>query len=218
MPTSSCSPPATGLGAVSGDGVIGLARAFLYAGTPSVVATLWDVADEPAARLMPSLYRSLTAGAGYGAGAAPCATDAPSRPAKRPRQRPDEIGNRDSRRTSDSVGQLHPRREAVESWRCPLVNAPCAAVTAGRKFAFVGDVGESGLAAAGGREQTQREERSHKDSSPFEEAVRLDGNRRIDRRMAMRSSGPGCAFMGPEAECFRPSECPTSCAMVSPTR
>ena len=54
-------------------------------------------------------------GAGYGARAAPCATDAPSRPAKRPRQRPDEIGNRDSRRTSDSVGQLHPRREAVES-------------------------------------------------------------------------------------------------------
>jgi CHAT domain-containing protein/tetratricopeptide (TPR) repeat protein len=49
----------TGLGTVSGDGVIGLARAFLYAGTPSVVATLWDVADEPAARLMPSLYRSL---------------------------------------------------------------------------------------------------------------------------------------------------------------
>ena len=49
----------TGLGAVSGDGVIGLARAFLYAGTPSVVATLWDVADEPAARLMPDLYRSL---------------------------------------------------------------------------------------------------------------------------------------------------------------
>ncbi|HEX2454055.1 MAG TPA: CHAT domain-containing protein [Vicinamibacterales bacterium] len=49
----------TGLGAVSGDGVIGLARAFLYAGTPSVIATLWDVADEPAARLMPNLYRSL---------------------------------------------------------------------------------------------------------------------------------------------------------------
>ena len=76
-----------------------------------------------------------------------------------------------------------------------------------------------GLAAAGGREQTHAEDdRSHKDSSPFEETVRLDGNRRIDRRMAMRSSGPGSAFMGPEAECFRPSECPTSCAMVSPTR
>ena len=49
----------TGLGAVSGDGVVGLARAFLYAGTPSVVATLWDIADEPSALLMPRLYRSL---------------------------------------------------------------------------------------------------------------------------------------------------------------
>ena len=49
----------TGLGRVSSDGVMGLARAFLYAGTPSVVATLWDVADEPAALLMPTFYRSL---------------------------------------------------------------------------------------------------------------------------------------------------------------
>jgi CHAT domain-containing protein len=49
----------TGMGKVSGDGVAGLARAFLYAGTPSVVATLWDVADEPAALLMPAFYRSL---------------------------------------------------------------------------------------------------------------------------------------------------------------
>ena len=47
-----------GLGAVSGDGVIGLARRSLC-GDAVVVATLWDVADEPAARLMPSLYRSL---------------------------------------------------------------------------------------------------------------------------------------------------------------
>ncbi len=49
----------TGLGEVSGDGVVGLARAFLYAGTSSVVATLWDVADEPSALLMPKLYQSL---------------------------------------------------------------------------------------------------------------------------------------------------------------
>ena len=49
----------TGVGKVSGDGVVGLARAFLYAGTRSVVATLWDVADEPAARLMPPFYRAL---------------------------------------------------------------------------------------------------------------------------------------------------------------
>ena len=49
----------TGLGKVSGDGVAGLARAFVYAGAPSVLATLWDLADEPAARLMPQFYRSL---------------------------------------------------------------------------------------------------------------------------------------------------------------
>ena len=49
----------TGLGKVSGDGVAGIARAFVYAGAPSVLATLWDLADEPAARLMPQFYRSL---------------------------------------------------------------------------------------------------------------------------------------------------------------
>jgi CHAT domain-containing protein len=49
----------TGLGKVSGDGVAGLARAFVYAGAPSVVATLWDLADEPAARFMPQFYRAL---------------------------------------------------------------------------------------------------------------------------------------------------------------
>jgi CHAT domain-containing protein len=49
----------TGLGKASGDGLLGFARAFFYAGAGSVVATLWDVADEPAARLMPMFYRSL---------------------------------------------------------------------------------------------------------------------------------------------------------------
>jgi CHAT domain-containing protein len=49
----------TGLGKVSSDGVAGLARAFVYAGAPSVVATLWDIADEPAARFMPQFYRAL---------------------------------------------------------------------------------------------------------------------------------------------------------------
>ena len=48
----------SGLGQVSGDGVIGLTRAFLYAGTPSVIASLWDVADEPTYRLISSFYRS----------------------------------------------------------------------------------------------------------------------------------------------------------------
>jgi CHAT domain-containing protein/tetratricopeptide (TPR) repeat protein len=52
----------TGLGKVSGDGVAGLARAFVYAGTPSIVATLWDVADEPAARFIPQFYRAIERG------------------------------------------------------------------------------------------------------------------------------------------------------------
>ena len=46
----------SGMGAVSGDGIDGLTRAFLYAGTPSVIATLWDVADETAHRLVTGFY------------------------------------------------------------------------------------------------------------------------------------------------------------------
>jgi CHAT domain-containing protein len=48
----------TGLGKISGDGIAGLTRAFFYAGTPSVMATLWDVADEPTSRLVAEFYRS----------------------------------------------------------------------------------------------------------------------------------------------------------------
>jgi CHAT domain-containing protein len=52
----------SGLGQVSGDGVAGLTRAFLYAGTPSVIATLWDVADEPTYRLVGTFYKSWVRG------------------------------------------------------------------------------------------------------------------------------------------------------------
>jgi CHAT domain-containing protein/Tfp pilus assembly protein PilF len=52
----------TGLGKISGDGIAGLTRAFFYAGTPSVVATLWDVADEPTYLLVTEFYRSLGRG------------------------------------------------------------------------------------------------------------------------------------------------------------
>lgn len=46
-------------GKISGDGIAGLTRAFFYGGTPSVMATLWDVADEPTSYLISNFYRSL---------------------------------------------------------------------------------------------------------------------------------------------------------------
>ncbi|HKW62799.1 MAG TPA: CHAT domain-containing tetratricopeptide repeat protein [Candidatus Acidoferrum sp.] len=49
----------TALGKVSGDGIAGLTRAFFYGGAPSVMATLWDVADEPTSFLISDFYRSL---------------------------------------------------------------------------------------------------------------------------------------------------------------
>jgi CHAT domain-containing protein/tetratricopeptide (TPR) repeat protein len=46
----------TGSGRVSADGVVGLTRGFFYAGTPSVVATFWDVTDEATSILMSRFY------------------------------------------------------------------------------------------------------------------------------------------------------------------
>jgi CHAT domain-containing protein/tetratricopeptide (TPR) repeat protein len=48
----------SGAGKVSGNGVIGLTRAFLYAGTASVIASLWDVADQPTSELVVDFYRN----------------------------------------------------------------------------------------------------------------------------------------------------------------
>lgn len=50
----------SGLGKVKrGEGVIGLSRAFMYAGAPTVGVTLWSVADKPTAELMTDFYRHL---------------------------------------------------------------------------------------------------------------------------------------------------------------
>jgi CHAT domain-containing protein len=50
----------TGLGAmVSGEGLVGVTRAFLYAGARSVVVSLWQVDDESTPGLMVSFYRHL---------------------------------------------------------------------------------------------------------------------------------------------------------------
>ena len=53
----------TGLGkVVSGEGVLGLTRAFLYAGTRSVTVSLWNVNDTATADLMKAFYRNLKRG------------------------------------------------------------------------------------------------------------------------------------------------------------
>jgi CHAT domain-containing protein len=50
----------TGLGKLnSGDEMVGLTRAFIYAGTPSVVTTLWKVNDRSSYELMREFYQRL---------------------------------------------------------------------------------------------------------------------------------------------------------------
>ena len=48
---------------VAGEGMVGLTRAFQYAGARSVLASLWRVGDESTAELMARFYRHLRAGA-----------------------------------------------------------------------------------------------------------------------------------------------------------
>jgi CHAT domain-containing protein/tetratricopeptide (TPR) repeat protein len=58
---SGCS---TGLGRISGDGIVGLSRALIYAGSPSVLVSQWDVSDVSTAYLMERFYAAMTAGDG----------------------------------------------------------------------------------------------------------------------------------------------------------
>ncbi|MDZ8185772.1 MAG: CHAT domain-containing tetratricopeptide repeat protein [Nostoc sp. ChiSLP02] len=48
----------TGRGKITGDGVIGLSRSLITAGTPSVIVSLWSVPDAPTAQLMSEFYRN----------------------------------------------------------------------------------------------------------------------------------------------------------------
>ncbi|HET8646619.1 MAG TPA: CHAT domain-containing protein, partial [Vicinamibacteria bacterium] len=59
----------TGLGRVSGDGVIGLARAFVQAGAPDVLASLWRVADVLTHPHMEHFHRALRQPGGHPADA-----------------------------------------------------------------------------------------------------------------------------------------------------
>jgi CHAT domain-containing protein/tetratricopeptide (TPR) repeat protein len=55
----------TGLGKEKrGEGVIGLTRAFMYAGAPTVGVTLWSVADKSTADLMTDFYKHYLTGGG----------------------------------------------------------------------------------------------------------------------------------------------------------
>lgn len=46
----------------AGDEIVGLTRALLYAGTPGVISTLWDIGDDAAAALMNHFYCRLLSG------------------------------------------------------------------------------------------------------------------------------------------------------------
>ncbi|BBD63366.1 TPR repeat-containing protein (plasmid) [Nostoc sp. HK-01] len=47
----------TGRGTITGDGVIGLSRSLITAGTPSVIVSLWAVPDSPTSELMTEFYQ-----------------------------------------------------------------------------------------------------------------------------------------------------------------
>ncbi len=49
----------TAEGRITGDGVIGLSRALISAGVPSVIVSLWAVPDAPTSELMQSFYQNL---------------------------------------------------------------------------------------------------------------------------------------------------------------
>ncbi len=52
----------SGRGAINDDGVIGLSRAWMAAGAPSVMVTLWQIPDDATKDLMVAFYQQLTAG------------------------------------------------------------------------------------------------------------------------------------------------------------
>lgn len=50
----------TGLGEeVKGEGLVGLTRGFMYAGSPRVVVSLWSVDDQATSELMKVFYKNM---------------------------------------------------------------------------------------------------------------------------------------------------------------
>ena len=52
----------SGRGKITGDGVVGLSRAYLTAGVPTVVVSLWPVSDQATAYMMVQFYAALGKG------------------------------------------------------------------------------------------------------------------------------------------------------------
>ena len=44
---------------IQGEGLVGITRGFMHAGTPRVLATLWEVDDAASAQLMARFYRGM---------------------------------------------------------------------------------------------------------------------------------------------------------------
>ena len=65
---------------MSSDELVGLARAFLYAGTPTVVASLWPVEDQATEALMTAFHRRVQAGEGIAAALAEAQAEVRSQP------------------------------------------------------------------------------------------------------------------------------------------
>lgn len=63
-----------------GEGVLGLASAFMSAGVPSTLATLWDVEDQKTADAMRSFYRALSSGLSAGEALQRAQTELRARP------------------------------------------------------------------------------------------------------------------------------------------
>jgi CHAT domain-containing protein/Tfp pilus assembly protein PilF len=61
---SGCS---TGLGRLSGEGLLGLTRAFFFAGTASLIVSYWDISDVATVALMDRFYAGLSRGLGKAA-------------------------------------------------------------------------------------------------------------------------------------------------------
>jgi CHAT domain len=49
----------TGQGKLTGDGVVGLSRSLISAGTPSVIVSLWKIPDDATSALMTDFYENL---------------------------------------------------------------------------------------------------------------------------------------------------------------